>query len=793
MDRRSFLISPVITALAQPVGKREVSGVYPHLAMFNSQAECGTGGVVPWAGRLWVVTYSPHSPGGSDDRLYEIDADLNQVTRPESIGGTPANRMIHVESKQLFIGPYAIDEQRRVRVIPYERMYGRPTGNARHLTDPAGKIYCASMEEGFYEIDVRTLEVRELYEDGNNAVRRKAAKDISGPLLPGYHGKGFYSGQGRAVYSNNGEVGGGLLPPDTPSGCLAEWDGQDWKVVRRNQFCEVTGPGGIEGNANPERDPIWALGWDHRSLILMLLDGGKWHSFRLPKAAHTYDGAHGWNTEWPRIREIGEPDLLMTMHGMFWKFPKRFSAANSAGIAPWSSYLRVVGDFARWGDRVVLGCDDAAKNEFLNTRRAKGKIAGPGQSQSNLWFLPPAKLGQLGPPIGRGGVWVRDDVKAGEPSEPYLFSGFDHRLLHLAHESGQDMTFRIEVDRAGNGQWRDLKQVSVPAGGAAHVLFDGQEQGAWVRIRPGLDCRKATAYFQFASEDRRPPAGPPRKAGSAGGFLWARGEGRGTLLLATPGSLYELDAGLRFIRLHDPKTHAWMLANLAPPAGIIEADAASLVYIDEEEKRWRLPRGHASWGAPGAGVRISREVSTERDLFNAGGTFHELPSNNAGGIAVVRPVCTHNLPVRDYCSWRGLTVMSGLGADPPPAGELVRSSDGEVILWLGVSDDLWAYGKPVGEGGPWRGTKVRAGAPSDPYLMTGYDEKTLRLSHRNPAALPIRVELDITGTGVWVEYRTFEVAAGRGIEHRFPRGFNAYWLRTVAAQDAVATAVLTYR
>jgi hypothetical protein len=173
--------------------------------------------------------------------------------------------MIHLESKQLFIGPHAIDDQRRVRAIPYERMYGRPTGNARHLTDPAGKIYYASMEEGFYEVDVRTLDVRELYEDANNAVRRKTAKDISGPLLPGYHGKGFYSGQGRVVYANNGEVGGGLLPPDTPSGCLAEWDGKNWNVVRRNQFCEVTGPGGIEGNANPAKDPIWAVGWDHRS------------------------------------------------------------------------------------------------------------------------------------------------------------------------------------------------------------------------------------------------------------------------------------------------------------------------------------------------------------------------------------------------------------------------------------------------------------------------------------------------------------------------------------------------
>ena len=89
--------------------------------------------------------------------------------------------------------------------------------------------------------------------------------------------------------------------------------------MRRNQFTEVTGPGGIEGNADPENDPIWAVGWDYRSLILMLLDNGHWHCFRLPKASHCYDGAHGWNTEWPRIRDIGADQLLMTMHGMFWR------------------------------------------------------------------------------------------------------------------------------------------------------------------------------------------------------------------------------------------------------------------------------------------------------------------------------------------------------------------------------------------------------------------------------------------------------------------------------------------
>ena len=177
---------------------RSVSGIYPHLAMFNNEGECGTGAVVPWAGKLWVITYAPHQPKGSSDKLYEITPDLQQIIRPESIGGTPANRMIHRESNQLFIGPYAIDATGKVRAIPYAQMFGRPTGNARHLFDPAGKIYYATMEEGIYEVDVKTLEVKELWAD-------EAKKEGRHSGLPGYHGKGFYSGQNRIVYSNNGD------------------------------------------------------------------------------------------------------------------------------------------------------------------------------------------------------------------------------------------------------------------------------------------------------------------------------------------------------------------------------------------------------------------------------------------------------------------------------------------------------------------------------------------------------------------------------------------------------------
>ena len=107
--------------------RREIGGVYPHLACFNDENECGIGAVVPWADRLWVITYAPHAPAGSSDKLYEITPELQQQIFSGSIGGTPANRLIHNESNQLFIGPYCIDAQRRVRVIPSRPMFGRLT------------------------------------------------------------------------------------------------------------------------------------------------------------------------------------------------------------------------------------------------------------------------------------------------------------------------------------------------------------------------------------------------------------------------------------------------------------------------------------------------------------------------------------------------------------------------------------------------------------------------------------------------------------------------------------------
>lgn len=809
----ALLLAPVLLFHYATVciAQTNVSGIYPHLAMFNAEGECGTGAVVPWAGKLWVVTYAPHKPSGSSDKLYEISAALEQTVRPESIGGTPANRMIHRPSNQLFIGPYAIDQAGSVRVIPYKTMFGRPTGNARHLVSPDDKIFYATMEEGFYEVDVKTLEVKELWAD-------EQVKDGRHANLPGYHGKGLYSSQGVLVYANNGEHGSEALKrPDVPSGVLAEWDGKSdaWKVVRRNQFTEVTGPGGIEGSQ--PNDPIWSIGWDHRSLILMCRDKGSWSAYRLPKASHSYDGAHGWNTEWPRIRDVGENDLLMTMHGMFWRFPRSFSKANSSGIAPRSTYLKVIGDFCRWNDRLVFGCDDTAQNEFLNKRKAKGQIAAP-QSQSNLWFMQPEQLDQLGPTHGRGAVWLADDVAASTPSEPMLFSGFEFRAVHLAHQTDSEVMIRFEVDQLGNGKWTTAKEIKLKARESTWLDLVDQPNAAWIRVVSDQPLKQATAWFTFANRDRRKAVADPMFDGltkyqasstmpGTGGIVRARAQDKRTLHFVAERidtqtdaqaviGLYELDGSLNLKRVDDNSALQYQTTQAAIPTGVLKWDDASVIFEDEHNQRWRIPSGMPLEDLPQAlakAQRVCREVATERDLFNAAGIFYELPAENAGGFAKVRAVTTHGRRIIDFCSFRGLLIMSGLDNKLPSENRhIVTADDKQTSLWVGAIDDVWRMGRARGLGGPWKNSQVKAGQPSDPYLMNGFENKELRLSHQSAQEVAFQVECDITGTGHWLPYERFTVKPGETLIHHFPLAYSAYWLRVTAAEDCTATATLRY-
>jgi hypothetical protein len=816
---RSFALL-TLTALAATAAPQEWSGIYPELAYFNNEGECGTGAVVPWADRLWVITYGPHLPYGSSDKLYEITPDLRQIVRPESVGGTPANRMIHQESNQLIIGPYLIGANRDVRVIPPKLMPGRLTGNARHLTDPTNKIYYATMEDGLYEVDVRTLAVKGLIKEIMNKPKPGQTAEVSPATitstLSGYHGKGLYSGQGLVVLANNGERSPkALIDPTIVSGGLGSFNGEgNWSLIRRNQFTEVTGPGGLGGNTDPVKDPLWTIGWDFRSLILMVMEDGKWTSYRLPKGSHSYDGAHGWNTEWPRIRDIGEEgSRLMTMHGLFWKFPANFSSKHSTGLAPRSAYLKVIGDFTRWQDRLVFGCDDTAKSEFLNKRPAKGALAGPGQSQSNLWFTSLDTPDKLGPAIGRGSVWVDEPVKAGVASDPFLLAGFAKRAVFLSHDGAAATTFTLEVDERGDGQWKAWRDVALKADEPARwVEIPADVAGSWIRAKSSRDVAKASATFQYAARDERTNNQGTlfkglSKAGdvtSQGAFLLTRGANLRNLAVlsasvtpdkTTLGDVYELSADLKLAKMADQHGAAYFEKNTPIPQGIVTADEASVIF-EESGVRWRLPRS-ASPAQDAliarSALRKAREVCTERDLLQAHGTFYELPALNAMGAIRMRPIATSDAAIHDYCSYRGLLVLSGISASAAKDDHhLIRSDDGKAAVWVGAADDLWQLGKPRGYGGPWKNSDVIAGKPSDPYLMTGYDKKRLTLANHGDAETTITVELDATGDGRFAAFQSFKLAPGAKETFEFPDWINAYWVRAVSSATTNATAQLTY-
>lgn len=792
----------------------EISGIYPHLAFYNNEAECGTGAVVPWNGKLWALTYAPHSPYGSSDKLYSISSDMTETCHRESIGGTPASRLIHRESGQLFIGPYAIDGNGNIRAMDYHTAPGRYTGAARHLQHPDSLIYIATMEEGFYEVNVNSLATRMLWSDDNVSRKPDGFPDLEKHLagLPGWHGKGFRTGQGVMIYANNGEQTEEALGKfDAVSGSLCEYDGKSWKLIRRNQFTDVTGPGGIYGSDSSDTDPIWTIGFDHKSLILGVREHSSgWSFFRLPKGSHCYDGAHGWNTEWPRIRDIGtgsRSDYLMTMHGMFWKFPGTFSADNTSGIRPRSAYLKVVGDFARWNGRLVLGCDDSAEKEFLNVRKAKGGLIGPGQSNSNLWFMDPdTGPDSFGTAYAGGYVWKNEMTEAGRPSEPFLFAGWARRCLWLKNYGSTAAVYTLEKDMDGNAGWTVCGRIVLDPGQDTCVTFPADDPGEWIRIRPDVSTR-TTAAFVYMPDEKR-PAG--NKNGIFDGLatcsdteydcglLWSTGSDRRTLgIVAGNGKGYEVHADMHVTDSLDASVIGKIKEKCAIRYSDIFPEEASVLVIDDKGRRWRLPCGDGRYSEiiRDREARICREIATERDLFNCHGTFYELPAENADGFAKIRPVSSHDLLIYDYASYRGLLTMTGTrkDADHRDNSHIYNSPDGEMSFWAGAIDDLWQLGKPVGHGGPWYRTEVAAGEYSDPYLIGGYDSRIISIGHDSGHAVTVTAEMDPIGDGEWMTLEEFRIEPGEKAEYTVPELVNARWIRFRSDSDARITAMLEYR
>jgi len=77
--------------------------------------------------------------------------------------------------------------------------------------------------------------------------------------------------------------------------------------------------------------------------------------------------------------------------------------------------------------------------------------------------------------------------------------------------------------------------------------------------------------------------------------------------------------------------------------------------------------------------------------------------------------------------------------------------------------------------------------------LGGYDNRILTLSHQSASAVSFTLQLDATGDGVWYDYKTVPVAAGKSMVLAFPADIQAKWIRVVSSKATVATAQFDYR
>lgn len=458
----------------QPVN---ISGVIPSLAMTADhlpRTEAGIGALMPWANRLWAVTYVAHlAPTGSGTGLYEISNDLQLKKHPASVVGTYANRIIHKPSMQLAIGPYLIDTLGNVRFIK-EFTKHRLAATMLHLTDPENKLYYLAMEGEFFEVDVHSLEVKQLFQ---------LMDELKEPAGSKPHFKSGFTAHGRVVVCNN-SYNQKDFNGEWNAGRLAEWDGKgEWKILENTAFTEVWAAGSFG-------QPLIATGWDHISAIMRVFVNGEWKRYRIPKGSRTWDETSC--TEWMRIREVETERALMDCHGLFYEIGMHTYGNQLWAIKPVSAHLRVIPDFCSWRGMLVFGGNQATAMGFGNNDR--NPLAG--QPQAGLWFGKTDDLWSFGKAVGSGGVWYQTPVNAGEWSDPYLMTGFDKKSVHLCHDSNETVDFTIQADFMGNGDFYDFKTISVKPGEYVHYEFPDAYSANWMRFKTGKNC-KATAIVHY--------------------------------------------------------------------------------------------------------------------------------------------------------------------------------------------------------------------------------------------------------------------------------------------------------
>ncbi len=211
-------------------------------------------------------------------------------------------------------------------------------------------------------------------------------------------------------------------------------------------------------------------------------------------------------------------------------------------------------------------------------------------------------------------------------------------------------------------------------------------------------------------------------------------------------------------------------------------DRASVIFrvlYRGEWTRYRLPFGSQSWSHTWntEWMRI-RFAQTERHLMDAFGLFYDLPNLVYDGkIFGIQPIARHLRVTPDFVHYNGYFVMAGDQTDhtvgQPQSG-----------LWWGTIDDLRSFGKPQGWGSVWYEDGIEKDSVSDPFLMTGFDKKSVTLVSEPGERVVVDIEVDVLGNGTWRRYTTLDTDLEGLATFQFPSGFAAHWVRARSQSQA---------
>ena len=395
------------------------------------------------------------------------------------------------------------------------------------------------------------------------------------------------------------------------------------------------------------------------------------------------------------------------------------------------------------------------------------------------------------------------------------------------------MSITLQVDRNGNNQWSDLETIQLGELSYKYFIFDTELKAEWVRLISN-NPSTLTAAFHFTADnlntERRGEglfeaiadidfdelvshsklysnknnynlsvyAGNIKNGvfSPEGGYEFTKYDFdyiKGIKDTLSFEALKEENI-YREVDFHNNEVKETTKVSHKNQDLWTEDDAS--VVLHTRTYKLRLPKGSPNYKTklPAKTTRVTREVESERELANICGTFYELPLYEVGKeplYKMMRPVSTHNKQITEFNTWNGLFILSGVKVNSKPSPHVYKSDDNKVALWFGGIDDIWSLGKPVGEGGPWKNTLVKANELSEMYLMTGYDKKTVYLESDKDTEFKIYLHINHYMNEP-VLYKTINMKAGERVTHKFPKGFSAHWVQLKSTNNCKATAWFVY-